>query len=117
MSTNFNKQGVKTKSEYGEQVLLLHKDVNTYFDVDVLSWVFNKANMDFNTQVVILDDFGSVGNCQAALVDKNWFMVFDKLFETRNVYNPQGLYWNYFLHHHQTLSTSQFQNAVKFVIG
>jgi hypothetical protein len=116
MSSNFNPQGVKQYSAPEDQVLLLHKNVSTYLDTEVLAWVFNKENMDFNTSVVVLDDFGSLGNTQAALVDKSWFMVFDNLYETRNLYNPEGLYYNYWLHHHQTLSTSQFHNAVAFQI-
>jgi hypothetical protein len=116
MSSKFNPQGVMQYSNPEDQVLLLHKNVNTFLDTEVLAWVFNRENMDFKTNVVILDDFGSLGNTQAALVDKSWFMVFDNLYETRNLYNPEGLYFNYWLHHHQTLSTSQFHNAVAFQI-
>jgi hypothetical protein len=116
MSDQFNAQGVKTFSDKADQVLLLHKNVETYLNTDLLAWVFNTNKMDFETQIVTVDDFGSLGNVQAALVDKDWFMVYDKLFQTTNQYNAQGLYWNYWLHHHQILSTSQFQNAVKFVI-
>ena len=116
MSDNFNAQGKMTYSEKNDQVLLLHKNVETYLNTDLLAWVFNTKNMDFDTQIVVLDDFGSLGNTQAALVDKDWFVVYDKLFQTTNQYNAQGLYWNYWLHHHQLLSTSQYQNAVKFTI-
>jgi len=116
MSDNFNAQGVMQRSEKNEQVLILHKNVETYLNTELLAWVFNTGRMDFETQMVIVDDFGSLGNVQAALVDRDWFMVFDKLFQTTNQYNAQGLYTNYWLHHHQVLSTSQFQNAVKFVI-
>jgi hypothetical protein len=116
MTDTFNARGVMQRSEKNEQVLLLHKNVNTYLDVDVLSWVFNSKNMDFDTQVVILDDFATLADTQACLVDKDWFMVFDKLFQTSNQYNAQGLYWNYWLHHHQILSTSQFHNAIQFKI-
>jgi hypothetical protein len=116
MSNQYNPQGVMQYSNPEDQVLLLHKNVNTYLDVEVLAWVFNKENIDFNTSVVILDDFGSLANTQAALVDKNWFMVFDNLYESRSIYNPEGLYFNYWLHHHQTLSTSQFHNAIAFQI-
>jgi hypothetical protein len=116
MSSIYNPQGVKQFSETGDQVLLLHKNVSTYLDTEVLAWVFNKENIDFQTSVIVLDDFGTLGNTQAALVDKKWFMVFDNLYETRSLYNPEGLYFNYWLHHHQTLSTSQFHNAVAFQI-
>lgn len=116
METTFNKAGVMQKSEKSEQVLLIHKNVDTLISTDLLAWAFHGDNFDSNIQKVVVDDFGSLGNTQAVLVDKNWFMVYDKLFETTNEFNPQGLYWNYWLHHHQLLSTSQFQNAVKFSI-
>jgi hypothetical protein len=116
MSPHFNAQGVMQRSEKTEQVLILHKNVETYLNTELLAWVFHTNKMDFETQIVIVDDFGTLGNVQAALVDRDWFMVFDKLFQTTNQYNAQGLYTNYWLHHHQVLSTSQFQNAVKFVI-
>jgi hypothetical protein len=116
MSSLYNPQGVKQFSETNDQVLLLHKNVSTYLDTEVLAWVFNKENIEIQTSVIVLDDFGTLGNTQAALVDKKWFMVFDNLYETRSLYNPEGLYFNYWLHHHQTLSTSQFHNAVAFQI-
>lgn len=116
MTNEFNAQGVMQKSEKNEQVLLLHKNVDTHVSTDLLAWAFNANNFDPNVQKVIVDDFGTMPNTQAVLVDKNWFMVFDKLFQTTNQYNAQGLYWNYWLHHHQLLSTSQFQNAVAFKI-
>jgi hypothetical protein len=116
MTTDFNARGVMQRSEKNEQVLLLHKNVDTYLNVDLLSWVFNTNKMDFDTQIIILDDFGTLAGTQACLVDREWFMVFDKLYQTSNQYNAQGLYWNYWLHHHQLLSTSQFHNAVQFSI-
>jgi hypothetical protein len=116
MSTDFNAKNVLQRSESNEQVLLLHKNVNTFLDTEVLAWVFNRENIDFNTQVVILDDFGTLANTQAVLCDRNWFMVYDKLYNTTSQYNAKGMYWNYFLNHHQTLSTSQFHNAVRFAI-
>lgn len=116
MSPDYNPQGVLQMSAPEEQVLLIHKNVNTYLDTEVLAWVFNRENIDFKTSVVVVDDFGTMADTQAVLVDKRWFMVFDNLYETRSLYNPEGLYFNYWLHHHQTLSTSQFHNAVAFKI-
>jgi hypothetical protein len=116
MSPDFNPQGVMQKSEKSEQVLLIHKNVDTLISTDLLAWAFHGDNFDANIQKVVVDDFGSLANAQAALVDKNFFMVWDKLYETRQQYNGQGMYWQYWLHHHQLLSTSQFQNAVLFKI-
>ena len=117
MSDKYNEAGVMQMSDRSEQVLLVHKNVDTFLSTDLLAWVFNRENVSFNTDVVVVDDFGSMGDTQAILVDRNWFVVYDKLYETRNQYNGQGLYWNYWLHHHQLLSTSEFQNAVRFRIA
>jgi hypothetical protein len=114
MNTNFNAMGVKQFTDLSDQVLILHKNVATYLDTDLLAWVYDGKKFDPNVQVIEVDNFGSLANTQAVLVDRNWFRIFDKLFETRNIYNPQGLYWNYFLHHHQLLSYSLFQQAVRF---
>lgn len=117
MDTAYNPAGVITKSEKDEQVLLIHKNVDTNISTDLLAWAFNSNNFDPNIQKVIVDDFGTMANTQAVLVDKGFFMVWDKLYKTTNQYNAEGLYWNYWLHHHQLLSTSQFQNAVAFKIA
>ena len=41
-------------------------------------------------------------------------MIWDVLQKFTEQYNAQGLYWNYFFHHWQILSTSLFGNAVAF---
>lgn len=116
MSDDFNPAGELTKSEKSEQVLLIHKNVDTNISTDLLAWAFHGDNFDANIQKIVVDDFGTLANTQAVLVDKNFYMVWDKLFQTTSQYNAEGLYWNYWLHHHQLLSTSQFQNAVRFQI-
>jgi hypothetical protein len=117
MDTSFNPQGVLTKAEQNEQVLLIHKNVDTKVSTNLLAWAFNNGNFDTNVQKVVVDDFGTLANAQAVLVDKGFFMVWDKLYKTTNQYNGEGMYWNYWLHHHQLLSTSQFKNAVLFSIS
>lgn len=116
MSTDFNPAGVMQKAEKSEQVLLIHKNVDTNISTDLLAWAFNGANFDANVQKVVVDDFGGMANTQAVLVDQQFFQVYDTLYETTSQYNAQGLYTNYFLHHHQLLSASQFFNAVVFKI-
>lgn len=116
MNADFNPLDVITKSEKSEQVLLIHKNVDTNISTDLLAWAFHGDNFDANIQKIVVDDFGTLPNTQAVLVDRNFYMVWDKLFQTTSQYNAEGLYWNYWLHHHQLLSTSQFQNAVRFTI-
>lgn len=114
MSDEYNHAKVQTFTETSDQVLLIHKDANIEVSAELLASAFNKGEFDYNTQVVEVDSFGSDENVVAALVDRDWFMVYDVLQETANIYNPEGLYWNYFVHHHQVLSYSLFKNAVFF---
>lgn len=51
------------------------------------------------------------------LVDRDFFMIFDNLYEFTENYNGQGMYWNYFYHVWKTLSVSPFANGVVFVPG
>ena len=53
----------------------------------------------------------------AVLVDRNWFMIFDNLFNFTEQYNGEGLYWNYWYHVWKTFSVSPFANAAVFVPG
>jgi hypothetical protein len=115
MGTAYNKQAVNTYSDPEDLVLFLTPEVATYIDTELLAFAFNSEKFDTNTQVIVLDNFGTnMPKTQAVLVDKNWFQVYDTNFETTSQQNAQGLYTNYFLHHWQTLSTSQFQNAAAF---
>ena len=115
MSTQYNAQGVNTYSDPEDLVLFVTPQVAVMMDTELLAYAFNMEKFDTNTQLVVVDDFGSgLAKAQAILVDKNWFQVYDTNLEFESLYNPQGLYWNYYLHVWSTLSTSQFQNAVTF---
>lgn len=114
MSDAYNAQGVKTYSDYSDQVLLIHKDVVAEVDVEVLSKAFNLGKTNFETQVVVVDDFGGMANTLAILVDKDWFMVYDTLRTVESIRNPKGLFTNYFLHIWQLQAVSKFKNAIVF---
>ena len=51
---------------------------------------------------------------QAALVDKNFFVIADTLIRNGKVRNEFGLYENRVFHHHQIFGTSLFANAILF---
>lgn len=53
----------------------------------------------------------ALSSVPAIIVDRNWFMIFDNLYQFRDGYNGQGLYWQYWLHNWKTLSVSPFMNA------
>lgn len=115
MNNTFNAQGVNTYADPEDLVLFVTPDVATMMDTELLAYAFNSEKFDTNAQIIVLDNFGTgLATTQAVLVDREWFKVYDTNFETTSQINAQGLYTNYFLHHWQTLSTSQFKNAVAF---
>lgn len=115
-STEFNKAGVKTWSNPSEMVLLVNKDVLVEVDVERLATAFHQSETDMKVvpTIIAMDDFGSLGDTYGILVDKDWFRIYDTLIHMEPQRNAQGLFTNYFYHHHQILSASTFKNAVRF---
>lgn len=114
MSNKYNAQGVHTFTPMDDIIIFMTPEAEALMDVESLARAFNLEYADFLGRVVIVDDFGGLENVQALMVDRQWFMVYDTFFNFTEQYNAQGLYWNYFFHHWQVLSTSQFANAIAF---
>ena len=57
------------------------------------------------------------GTIEALLVDSEIYRVFDQKYNVTTKYNAEGLYWNYWLHHWESIATSRFANAIAFVSG
>lgn len=115
-SRKYNAAGVHTASAMEDLQLFITADLQADMDVDVLSKAFNMDKTNFLGHVTIVDEFATPG-LEAVLVDRDWFMVYDTNYLMEAIWNPQGLYWNYFLHHWQILSTSRFAQAVAFYSG
>lgn len=118
-STSYNVAGVKTWTDPSELVLLVNKDVLVEVDVEQLASAFHQSETDMKVvpTIIPMDDFGSLANTYGLLVDKDWFRIYDTLSHMEPQRNAQGLFTNYFYHHHQILSASPFKNAVRFNIG
>jgi hypothetical protein len=106
-----------TFSGRDEQVLLIDNATDVACDVDVLSYAFHKDLQSFNTDVKQIVDAMPVEGMIAALVDKNFFQVYDDLFTFREFENGLGLYRNHYLHVWQTVGYSCLTNAVAFIIA
>ena len=62
------------------------------------------------------DELALMADVKAVLVDENFFQVYDNKDQFTEKYVASGLYWNYFYHVWKTVSTSDFSNAVVFVL-
>lgn len=114
LSTNYNKAKVETKTEPGNLVLLINKDVLAEVDVEVLAKAFNMGKTDIQVQIETMDDFGELTDTYGLLVDKDWFRIWDTLSRMEPQRNAQGLFTNYFYHVHQIVSCSPFKTAIRF---
>lgn len=114
MSTEFNKQEVKTKSEKSEMIMLVLEDVLAEVDVEVLAKTFNLGKTDIEISIIGVDNFPGLENVYAVVLDRDAFMIYDTLQRMEVVRNPQGLFTNYFLHVWQLQSMSQFHNVLAF---
>lgn len=141
MSNNYNVAGVQTFTDKNDQYLLVNSQFDSEIDVEVLASAFNMSKAEFMGHRILIDGFGTLDVARlnalfksdpnyeepsqdtltalnaipAVLVDKNFFMIFDNMFEFTENYNGQGLYWNYFYHTWKTFSVSPFANALVFV--
>lgn len=117
-STEYNEMGVPTYTRRDKQVLFMNPYFEAKVDVNVLAQAFNMDKAEFLSRVIIVDTLGNeevMKNVVCILADEDFFMIWDNLFETGSLYNPEGLYWNNWLQVWQTYSLSRFCNAVAFV--
>lgn len=116
MDVDFNAAGVLTKSDPADLVLIINKDVLVECDVEQLATAFNQSNTDMKVvpTIIPVDSFMDMDNIYGMLVDKEFMKVFDTLFHMETQRNADGLFTNYFLHHHQIFALSPFQTAIIF---
>lgn len=116
IDTQYNVAGVERQSEAKDLVLFVHKDVVAEVDVELLAKAFHQSNTDMKVvpTIITMGDFGSLTDTYAIMVEDDWFRVWDTLMHMEAIRNPDGLFTNYFYHHHQILSASLFKNAVRF---
>lgn len=143
MSDKYNVAGVQTYSNKTEQYIVINSKFDATMDVEVLASAFNMDKADFMGKRVLVDSFGNLDNerlnrlfaddewytpltdaevaaldaIPAVLVDSKWFMIFDNMYNFTELYNGEGLYWNYWYHVWKTFSVSPFANAAVFVPG
>lgn len=108
---------IVTFSKKDEQILIIDNATDVQCDVSVLAYAFGRDLLSFNTEVKQVIDAFPVPGMVAALVDRNFFQVYDDLFTFREFENGLGLYRNHILHVWQTIGYSILCNAVAFVVA
>lgn len=118
MSDQYNAAGVKRQAKAGNFALLIHKDLLPEIDVEVLMGAFNADKANIKPSIITVDDFDELTTkdgkqTYALLIEKDFCRIWDTLIHSEPQRNAQGLFTNYFYHHHQILSLSPFKNAVR----
>ena len=113
-AVNAGADPIRTKTEIGDQILLVRADLANAVDVEVLASAFNLDKMSFLANRVLVDNFGSDTKIVAMIADKNFFQVYDQMRKTTEFYNPKGLYTNFYHHVWQIMSYSLMVNSAVF---
>lgn len=118
-SQAYNPAGVVQYTDPSDMVLFIKQDMLPFIQTYTLPGVYHDDYLTSAlTGYIPLDDFGDPDSAIiAALVDKDFFMIYQNLQEFTSIYNPKGLYWNYWLHIWETYAASFMKNAVFFVAG
>lgn len=115
----YNPMKVPTRTLRNNQVVLISPETEAFLDVNVLAMAFHMDKAELMGRIIVVDDFSGdsdsdMSHVEAMIVDRDVWKVWDTLFRVADIYNPDGLYWNAFLHHWQIMSYSLFCNAVVF---
>lgn len=113
----FNKMGAMQSSDANNLVLLINADILAELDVEVLSKAMNMGKTDIQIDIIPMDDFGTLENTYALLIDKDFYHAWDTLSKMEPQRNAKGLFTNWFYHIHQIHAISTFKNAVRFTTG
>jgi len=113
-NTAFNGQGVMTYTDKADQILLLHKDAKVNIDIEYLAGIFNLTKAEMETRIVTVDDFGTLGDTYAILVDISAPKIHKTLETMETIRNPKGRYTNYILNSDGIYSISEFANMIVF---
>lgn len=113
ITDKYNAFNVPNHAKRDEQIIFISADLDALVDVNVLASAFNMDKTNFLSRRIVLDEM-PIPNAHVILSSEDLLMVYDTLFDIRSQENPRTLEWKYFLHHHQVLSTSRFENAVIF---
>lgn len=117
ISTAYNAARMPISAQPDELYLFITPEMNAVLDVEALAAAFNVDKMGVSGRIIEIpkEQFG-IDGVEAIISTKDFFQVFDQLFETASQWNPASLQNNYWLHRWQLISASRFVPAIAFSI-
>ena len=143
LSADYNLARVHNFTDKNEQYLIINSAYDAIYDVDVLASAFNMDKAEFAGHRKLVDSFGNMDverlkkmigsqagyheftadelealdKIPAVIVDADWFQMYDQTLRYTDFFNPQALYYNYYLTAFKVVAMSPFAPAVAFVAG
>lgn len=140
MSNKRNMAGVMTYTNKRDQFVIINANFEAQMDVEVLAAAFNMDKAEFMGHRVLIDGFGEIDTARlnillggnkgyteltsaqltalnsipVAIVSRDFLMIFDNFYNFTELYNGEGLYWNYWYHTWKTFAVSPFGEAQIF---
>lgn len=134
----YNYSGVPTTTAKERQVLIVNSEFDSLLNVETLAYMFGPKYAELPGTKVLMDSFNqddlarmnelfgeeenyvpftpaeitALNSIGAFLLDERFFMIFDVEYEASTFFNPEKLYWNYWLHTWKIVSFSAFVNAI-----
>lgn len=143
---NYNPAGVRNFAPFEDQYFIMNTDFDASMSVDVLATSYFRNDAELKSNMALIDGFGdhdsarllevlgdayvpftsdeitALGNIPAVIISRDFFQVynyaFDNMAETRatELFNPESLKTNHWLHTWKVMSTSPFAPACVFSI-
>lgn len=140
MDNTRNMAGVMNYTLKDDQFVIINATFQAQMDVEVLASAFNMGKTEFMGHMVMIDGFGkfntqrldellkdnpgyhqfttseltALNQIPLVIVSRDFFMIFDNFYNFTELYNGEGLYWNYWYHCWKTFSISPFAEAQIF---
>lgn len=139
-SNKYNIAKVTTFSKPEDLILMTSAKFGALNNFNVLASAFNMDKAEIEARHIMIDGFdifdldrldkllgndpeytrfteaqlALLGSVPAVTFDKNWFMIFDVLMTYKEIYNPEGMYWQNIYHVWKIFSVSPFTNAMMY---
>lgn len=111
-SENYNAAGVLNTTARESQRVYITPKADAVTSVQALAYAFHMDEAQILGRITLIPEIPNHPEIVAIVADDEWLNIYDQLFESSEFYNPEKLYWNYWLHVWQIYFTSPFHNAV-----
>lgn len=104
-----------SKAEIQDRTILLNDW--TKFDNDRMKLLFTDSESGAVSPEFVPftdEEIAKLNSIPLYVLDERFFKIWDYLIEFTEFYNPEKLYWNYWLHTHKLVSTSPFANGIAY---